>query len=41
MITLVPLCTLSMTIAGAVNAGPAPTGQRMVAAISGVTCRSG
>ena len=34
MITLVPLCTMTMTIDRAVNAGPAPTGQRMVAAIS-------
>ena len=35
MITLVPLCTMTMTVDRAVNAGPAPTGQRMVAGISG------
>ncbi len=37
MITLIPLCTISMTIDRAVNAGAAPTGQRMVAAISDAT----
>ena len=35
MITLVPLCTMTMTVDRAVNAGPSPTGQRMVAGISG------
>ncbi len=35
MITLVPLCTMTMTIDRAVNAGPTPTGQRLVAGISG------
>ena len=35
MITLVPLCTMTMTVDRALNAGPAPTGQRMVAGISG------
>jgi hypothetical protein len=35
VITLVPLCTMTMTVDRAVNAGPAPTGQRMVAGISG------
>ena len=37
MITLVPLCTMTMTVDRALNAGPAPTGQRMVAGISGAT----
>ena len=36
MITLVPMCTMTMRIDRAVNAGPGPTGQRMVAGISGV-----
>jgi hypothetical protein len=35
VITLVPLCTMTMTVDRALNAGAAPTGQRMVAGISG------
>jgi Protein of unknown function (DUF3237) len=35
MITLVPLCTMTLTMGPVVNAGPAPTGQRMVAGIAG------
>jgi len=37
VITLVPLCTMTMTVDRALNAWPAPTGQRMVAGISGAT----
>ena len=37
MITLAPLCTMTMTVGPAVNAGNAPTGQRMVAEISSAT----
>ena len=41
MITLVPLCTMTMTIDRAVNAGPAPTGQRMIRANGQVVGASG
>ncbi len=37
MLTLVPLCTMTMTLAPAVSAGSAPVGQRMVTAITGAT----
>jgi len=37
MITLVPLCTMSLTLGKALDAGNAPTGRRMIAEIVGAT----
>ncbi len=37
MITLVPLCTMTLTLAPAVSAGSTPVGQRMIAEITGAT----
>ncbi len=37
MITLVPLCTMTVTLAPAVTAGSTPVGQRMVSEITGAT----
>jgi hypothetical protein len=37
MITLVPLCTMTLTLRPALNVGTTPAGQRMVAEIAGAT----
>jgi len=37
LITLAPLCTLTLTLASAVNVGNTPVGQRMVAEITSAT----
>jgi Protein of unknown function (DUF3237) len=37
MITLVPLCTMTLTLASAASAGTAPVGRRMITEITGAT----